>query len=109
MTGFRGISSISREGTTFLMRYALGITIEIAVALWLLSVAKGDFAWAVWLAYLILASAALATFIGLSWCWLWLIGSGLGWFVTAVLFVGAAWLLTSGTRLSLDILPGLGR
>lgn len=109
MTAFRDVSATNREGTSFLVRYALGIAIEIAVALWLLSVAKGDFAWAVWLAYLVLASAVLATLIGVSWCWLWLIGGGLGWFVTAVLFVVAAWFLTSGAKLGWDGIPGFGR
>ena len=76
MAIFQDIRPINRQDTMFLLRYALAIAIEIAVAFWLLSVARDEYAWAAWIAYLILTSAALATFIGLSWCWLWLAERG---------------------------------
>jgi len=92
----------------FLLRYALGIAIEITVAVWLLSMARGEYAWAAWIAYLILASAALATVIGLAWCWLLFAGRGLGWYLAAVLSVAGAWLLISGTGLISDAIVYLG-
>ena len=109
MAIFQDIRQISRQDTMFLLRYALGIAIELAVAFWLLSVARGDYAWAAWIAYLILISAALATFIGLLWCWLWLAERGLGWYFAAILVVVSAWILTSGAKLSWDTIVGLGR
>jgi hypothetical protein len=96
----RDIHPISRHDMMFLLRYAAGILIEIAIAFWLLHVARGGFAWAAWLAYLILASAALAALIGLSWCWLWLVESRLGWYLAAILSLLGTWLLTSGTKFS---------
>jgi hypothetical protein len=104
----RDIRPIDRRDTMFLLRYALGIAIEIAVAVWLLSVASGEFAWAAWLAYLILASAALATLVGLSWCWLLFAGRGLGWYLAAILSVVGAWLVISGTKLISDAIVYLG-
>lgn len=106
---FRDIHPINRQDTMFLLRYALGIAIEIAVAFWLLSVARGEFAWAAWIAYLILTSAALATLIGLSWCWLWFAERGLGWYLAAILSLVGMWLLTSGIKLSWDAIVDLGR
>jgi hypothetical protein len=92
----------------FLLQYALGIAIEITVAFWLLSVASGEYAWAAWIAYLILISAALATLTGLAWCWLVFVQRGLGWYVAAVLSVVGAWLLTSGTKFISDAIVYLG-
>jgi hypothetical protein len=109
VTNLRDIRLMARQNATFIIRYVLAIAIEIAVALCLLSVAKGEFAWAVWIAYLILASAAVATLIGLSWCWFWAVGVGVGWFVSAILFVVGAWLLTSGSKLDWNSIAGLSR
>lgn len=109
MAIFPDTRSISRENAMFLLRYTLAIAVEIAVAFWLLFVARDQYAWAAWLAYLILASAALATFIGLSWCWLWLAERRLGWYLAAILSVLGAWLLTSGPKLSWNAIVDLGR
>jgi apolipoprotein N-acyltransferase len=105
---FRDIRPISRQDTMFLLRYTLGIAIEIAVAFWLLSVARGEYAWAAWIAYLILTVAALATLIGLSWCCLWFADRALGWSLAAILCLVGAWLLTSWTKLSWDDIVRLG-
>jgi hypothetical protein len=105
----RDIRPISRQDTMFLLRYVLEIAIEIAVAFWLLSVASGEFAWAAWLAYLILSSAALAALIGLFWCWLWFAERGIGWFLAAILSLIGLWFLTSGTKFSWDAIVDLGR
>ena len=107
MATFRDTLPISRQDAMFLLRYALGIAIEIAVAFWLLSVARGEFAWAAWVAYLILTSAALATVIGLSWCWLWFAKRGLGWYLAAILSLVGAWLLTTRTKPSWDAIVAL--
>jgi len=96
---FRDVRQISRPDAMLLVRYGLGISVEIAVAFWLLSVAKGEFAWAAWIAYVILTSAALATLIGLTWCWLWFVEHGLVWCLAAILSLLVVWLLTSGTKL----------
>jgi hypothetical protein len=108
VTIFQDIRQINRQDKMFLVRYALAIAIEIAVAVWLLSVARDEYAWAAWIAYLILISAALATFIGLLWCWLWLAERGLGWYFAAILAVVSAWILTSGAKLSWDAIVSLG-
>lgn len=100
MAIFSDSRPIKRHDAMFLLRYTLAIAVEIAVAFLLLFVARDQYAWAAWLAYLILASAAAATFIGLSWCWFWLAERRLGWYLAAILSVLAAWLLTSGTKLS---------
>jgi hypothetical protein len=105
----RDIRPISRQDTIFLLRYVLEIAVEIAVAFWLLSVARGEFAWAAWLAYLILCSAALAALIGVFWCWLWFTERGVGWFLAAVLSLIGTWLLTSGTKFNWDAIVDLGR
>ena len=102
MTDLSDTRPISRQDTNFLLRYALGIAIEIAVAVWLLSVARGDYAWSAWIAYLILASAAVATFVGLSWCWLRFGLRGLGWYLAALVSVMGAWLLISERTWSLN-------
>ena len=108
MAIFRDIRALNRQDTIFLVRYTLAITIEIAVAFLLLSVARGEYAWAAWIAYLILAMAALATFIGLSWCWLWFAERGVGWYLAAILALVGTWLLTSGAKLSWDAIVDLG-
>jgi hypothetical protein len=95
---FPDARQISRPDAMFLVRYGLGISVEIAVAFWLLSVARGEFAWAAWIAYAILTSAALATLIGLSWCWLRFVEHGLVWCLAAILSLLVAWLLISGTK-----------
>jgi|SRR5580698_9482843 hypothetical protein len=100
--------TISPQDTAFLLRYTLGIAIEFAVAFCLLSVAKGEFAWAAWIAYLIFISAGLAALVEVSWCWVWFTGRGLGWFLAAVLSLVGAWLLTSGTKFSWDAIVNLG-
>jgi hypothetical protein len=105
----RDISPINRRYAMFFLRYALGIAIEIAVAFWLLSVARGEFAWAAWIAYLILTSAALATLIGLAWCWFWLAARELGWYLAAILSLVGAWLLVSETKFSWDSVVDLWR
>jgi hypothetical protein len=91
------------------LRYALWIAIELTVAVWLLSVAKGGFAWATWIAYLILVSAALATLIGVLWCWLRFAERGVGWYLAAILSLLVAWLLISGPKFSWDTIIDLGR
>lgn len=106
---FPNVRSINRHDTLFLTRYVLAIAVEITVAIWLLSIAKGEFAWATWIAYLILASAALATLIGLSWCWFWLVGRGFGWFFAAMLSVVVALLLISGPTINWHAVVDLGR
>ena len=100
MAVLRDAPVISRQDTIVLLRYALGIAIEITVAFWLLSVARDQFAWAAWIAYLILAVATLATLIGLSWFWLRFAGRWLGWGLVTVLCLFGTWLLASGTKLS---------
>jgi hypothetical protein len=104
----RDVRPIDRRDAMFLLQYTLGIAIELTVAFWLLSVASGEYAWAAWIAYLILISAALATVIGLAWCWLLFAGRGLGWYLAAVLSVVGAWLLISGTKLISDAISYLG-
>jgi hypothetical protein len=86
---------LTSHNKKFFLSYSLAIAIEIAVALLLLSLAKGEFAWTAWIAYLVLASAAFATFIGLLWCCLWFAEDkrGLGWYVAAVLSVTGSCLL----------------
>ena len=98
---FPSIGSMKRQDRVFLVRYVLAIAVEIIVALWLLGVAKGDFAWATWIAYPILVSAALASLVGLAWCWFWVVGRGWGWFFAAVLSLIAAGLLIWGPRFGL--------
>ena len=95
-TAFRGIRGMSAEDTAFLVRYSLVITIEIAVAVLLLTVAKGSFAWAVWIAYLILGFAAVAALIGVSWCWLCFVGAGFGWLLTTLVTLAVAAILIAG-------------
>lgn len=109
VAAFRSIRALSREDTTFLTRYALGIAIEVAVALWLLAIAKGAYAWAVWIAYLIFASAGLAAFIGLAWCWFWFVGRALGWFLATALIMIGACLLILGPSVGWGGIPGFGR
>ena len=107
MAKFRDILTINRLDAMFLLRYVLGIAVEIAVAFWLLSVARDGFAWAAWIAYLILTSAALATLILLSWCWLRFVDRRLGWSLAAILSVLGAWLLTSGPKVNWDAVVDL--
>lgn len=95
---FVNIRSINRHNALFVARYVLAITVEVVVALWLLSIAKDEYAWAALLAYVILASAALATFVGLAWCWVWFVGRGGGWFFAAMVSVLVALFLIFGPR-----------
>ncbi len=87
-----------------LFRFLLGIVVEVAVAFWLLSVAKGEYAWTVWIAYLILASAALATLVALAWYGLWFAEHGLGWYMAAFLSIIGACLLIWGPKINWSVI-----
>ncbi len=84
-------------------KYALGVFLNIAIALWLLSVARGEYAWLAWIAYFQLTLAALMILAGICGYWLWFAERGLSlWYSAALSFVVGAGLLAGGTRLNWD-------